>query len=147
MLFNYSVRDLLLDTPHSGQNSQKAGHNSLISLFRDEYSHSGVFGIADYESDICFPKNKMADTKWRAMDTNFDYLTKEHDSRVFGVADHESDTGLSKTEWYFQNGVFKMADDFRGFIFLFFILSVFGVADYESDIGFSNQEIADRKWR
>ena len=48
---------------YSGQNSQKAGHNSLISLFRDEYSYSGVFGVADYESDICFPKNKMVDTK------------------------------------------------------------------------------------
>ena len=45
---------------HSGQHSQKAGYNSLISLFRDKYSHSGVFTVADYESDICFPKNKMA---------------------------------------------------------------------------------------
>ena len=46
----------------------------------------------------------MADTKWRAIDTNFDYLKKKHDSRVFGVADHESDSGFSKTEWRFQNG-------------------------------------------
>ena len=48
-----------------------------------------------------------------------------------------------------QNGVFKMADDFRGLKFFYpknHDLSVFEVADYESDIGFSNQEIADRKW-
>ena len=69
--------------PPSGQNSQKAGHNSLIPLFHDEYSYSGVFGVADYESDICFPKNKMMDTKWRAIDTNFDY---------------ESDIGFSNQE-------------------------------------------------
>ena len=89
-------------------------------------------------------------TKWRAIDTNFDYLKKKHDSRVFGVADHESDTGFSKTEWRFKNGVFKMADEFRELKFFYpknHDLSVFGVADYESDIGFSNQEIADRKWR
>ena len=89
---------------HSGPNSQKAGHNSLISLFRDEYSHSGVFGVVDYEYDICFPINKMADTKWRAINTNFDYSKKKHDSQVFVVADHESDTGFSKTESRFKNG-------------------------------------------
>ena len=33
----------------------------------------------------------MEDTKWRAIDTNFDYLKKKHDSRVFGVSDHESE--------------------------------------------------------
>ena len=89
---------LLVLPVHSGKNSQKPGHNSLISLLHDEYSYSGIFGVADYESDICFPKNKMVDTKWRAIDTNFDYLKKKHDSRVFRVADHESDTGFPKTE-------------------------------------------------
>ena len=83
----------------------------------------------------------MADTKWRAIVTNFDYLKKKHDSWVFGVAGHESDTGFPKTEWRFKNNVFKMADDFRGFEFFYpknHDLSVFGVAHYESDIGFSN---------
>ena len=86
----------------------------------------------------------------RAIDTNFDYSKKKHDSRVFGVADHESDIGFSKTECRFKNGVFKMAGDFRGFKFFYpknHDLSVFGIADYESGIGFSNKAIADRQWR
>ena len=76
-------------------------------------------------------------TKWRAIDTNFDYLKKNHDSRVLGAADHESDTGFSKTEWRFKNSGW----------FLWIKIFLSKKSDYESDIGFSNQEIADRKWR
>ena len=77
--------DQVYTMTHSGENSQKAGHNSLILLFRYEYSHSGVFGVTDYESDICFPKNKVANTKWRmiSVDLNF-FILKITTCRFLG---------------------------------------------------------------
>ena len=96
--------------PHSGQNSQKAGHNSLISLFRDEYSHWGVFGVAVI-MNLIFVFRK---TKWRIQNggqlTQISIIYRKKMTHGFlGSLIMNLILIFQK-----QNGVFKMADDFRG---------------------------------
>ena len=67
-----------------------------------ENCYSGVFGVADYESDVSFPNFKMADPIWRmTFLKNNEICLKLFTREVFGVAKNEYDIGFPK---------FKMAD-------------------------------------
>ena len=38
----------------------------IIENFHKEFSPCGVFGVADYDSEVTISKFKMADSRWRS---------------------------------------------------------------------------------
>lgn len=67
-------------THHFGQQPKicpkapKHGRNIKVKFFFHQNKESGVTGVADYEIDIHFSENKMADLIWQTYLQHFLYI-------------------------------------------------------------------------